>query len=150
MCVHVFIGMSAHTYIEYLRLFCVSKKIKVMINQLENLLKKRVCKVLMETNISTLSSVSFFFSNGKDLYCTNKYSTNPFYNKDLGDFTNYTESTTKVPTLHRRTPSPTTPPSQAGDATDDAGKKTICHHRSTAPRLGIAATVDAMDQPQHT
>jgi hypothetical protein len=56
-----------------------------------------------------------FFLAEKDLYCI-KHSTDPFYKKDPEDYTNYKENTTKVPNLHRRSPPPTTPLSQAREA----------------------------------
>jgi hypothetical protein len=94
-----------------------------------------------------INSYSLFLRTEKDLYCT-KHSTNPFYKKDPGDYTNYKENTTKDPNLHLRSPPPTTLPIQAGEAmSDDAGKKTTYQDRSTAPRIGIAATVNSMSHP---
>jgi hypothetical protein len=71
----------------------------------------------------------------KDLYSIRERDTNPFYEKDPGDYTNYKED-------H--------PMSREQLSLTAAPERRTCQSQRAAPSFGFAARVDAMRPPCHT
>jgi hypothetical protein len=92
-----------------------------------------------------------FFRTKKDLYSIWERDTNPFYEKDPGDYANYKEDHPMSREHHRTSPPLTAALIQVeGTPNVGAGKKTNCQSQRAAPSIGFTTRVDAMRPPCRT